>query len=206
MAVIVATLAAAVLLSFLASGDNVLPGDVPIARLIQRFPETPGDDLAAFGNWLGSALGCVLVAAVVAIGLLRTHRAREAAFIALALALHPTNRLLKEIAQSPRPTPDLVHMADVYQGYGFPSGHSMGAALLYGSIFLTVQARTTWGRPRLVIQTVCVLITLLVGLSRIYVGAHWPTDVVGGYLWGTALVAGLALIFSASKKRAAGQL
>ena len=74
--------------------------------------------------------------------------------------------------------PDADPMNIARQGYSFPSGHSSGAAALYGSIAVR-------GRKR-VLTVLGVLLPFLVGLSRVVVGAHYPTDVLAGWLLGAA--------------------
>ncbi len=85
-----------------------------------------------------------------------------------------------------RPRPDLVsHLAEVYT-LSFPSGHAMLSAVTYltlGSLLARVQA----GRAlKTYVMAVAVTATLLVGVSRIYLGVHWPSDVLAGWCAGSA--------------------
>jgi undecaprenyl-diphosphatase len=87
-------------------------------------------------------------------------------------------------------------VAHVSGGFSFPSGHVVGAVLLWGLIFFAagqaIQAR--W--PRLAVQGLSVAMIVLMGFQRVYAGAHWPTDVLGAYLWGGLILVGLVSAFA----------
>jgi len=85
-----------------------------------------------------------------------------------------------------RPRPDLVpHAVEVYTA-SFPSGHAMLSAVTWltlGALLMRVEPRR---RVKAFVLAMAVLTTLLVGASRIYLGVHWPTDVLAGWCIGAA--------------------
>ena len=105
---------------------------------------------------------------------------------ALALVLTFGDQLLKEILRSPRPSINFgVRVDETFSGYGFPSGHVYSDVLLYGLLAVMAPA---WLPGWLVMpaRALAVAMILLAGPARVVVGAHWPSDTLGGYLWGGA--------------------
>ncbi len=135
-----------------------------------------------------TALGGIPVLSLVTLGvvgyLLLDAKRRVALVVVVAtVGALGASTLLKQAFDRPRP--DLVqHETRVYTA-SFPSGHSMLAASTYltlGALLARVQRRR---RIKAYILLLAVLITLLVGLSRVYLGVHWPTDVLAGWAAGS---------------------
>ncbi len=85
-----------------------------------------------------------------------------------------------------RPRPELVKHEMLTYNSSFPSGHSMMAAMVYLTIGILLARTQPLKRVRVFIVAVSVLITVLVGVSRVYLGVHWPTDVLAGWTLGGA--------------------
>jgi undecaprenyl-diphosphatase len=85
-----------------------------------------------------------------------------------------------------RPRPDVVpHLAEVYTA-SFPSGHSLMAAVVYLTLGILLAAILPRRRLKLYVLSLAIILTGLVGLSRVYLGVHYPTDVLAG--WAAGLV------------------
>ncbi|MEQ8766623.1 MAG: phosphatase PAP2 family protein [Planctomycetota bacterium] len=132
---------------------------------------------------LGGMFVLMLITGVVAgfLALQRRYRAMVLVLISIGGGLL-ISLLLKEIFERPRP--DLVpHLSHTYTS-SFPSGHSMLAATTYLTLgALLARVQPNWPL-KLYILGLSVLFTLLVGVSRVYLGVHWPTDVLGGWTAG----------------------
>ncbi|MBI5948649.1 MAG: phosphatase PAP2 family protein [Chloroflexi bacterium] len=180
-----------------------MPGDVWLAKRIQ---DAPGmGDLAGLvnvaGNW---PLQGAATALAVAVAFFHRHpkRLRHETFFAFgaALLLRFWDQLLKVIVRSPRPGEDFGLRVDYLRdSYGFPSGHVYSDVLVYGlvAVFAAGFLPRAWAMG---LRTAIISLLLLAGPARVYVGAHWPSDVVGGYLWGTA-----ALLMAVAFGRAAAK-
>lgn len=139
-------------------------------------------------TWLGS-LAVIIPVAVLA-GLffvLRWHRWRPVVLLAVTIAgAVSLYNVVKHLVGRPRPPPAI--WIGHFSGASFPSGHAAQSVGCYATLALILCA----GRSRWVKIGVCslaVLVILVVGFSRIYLGAHWLTDVLAGYALGTAWVA-----------------
>jgi undecaprenyl-diphosphatase len=141
---------------------------------------------------LGSTM-VVLPLLVVALVLLvwRRHRV-EALFLLIAMVGSVViNESLKLIFHRPRPQ---LSWAQVQPEYSFPSGHSMNSLVFYAALALIVAV--LWGRRAgLAALVLAIVLALLIGTSRIYLGYHYFTDVVGGFLAGAAWLLMVAAAF-----------
>lgn len=101
---------------------------------------------------------------------------------------------LKLIFQRVRPT--LTHLVFA-GGYSFPSGHSMGTFMIFGSIIILLQYYMPKSIWKLLCQGILGLLIFLIGLSRIYLGVHFPTDVLAGFILAYGILNLTAYIFLA---------
>lgn len=193
---------ATVILSGVAAGPAVLLGDVGLALAIQQAPIPAGDALARGLTWFGGTFPTVAFLTGLALALLavRGHRT-EAIVVMVAVVLRAASPLLKAVIISPRPTPDLVRIIEQAPGDGFPSGHSLGATLFYGTFAIIAPAVFRSSTTVRVVRVVCVVMIALTGLARVRTGAHWPSDVLGGFLWGAILLVGLAALYARLQSR-----
>ncbi len=144
-------------------------------------------------TWLGSLAVIIPVAVIAGFFLIvRWHRWRPVALLAVviggAVGLY---NLLKHLVGRPRPPPAI--WIGHFSGASFPSGHAAQSVACYLTLALIVGV----GRPRRVKIALCsvaAVVVLVVGGSRIYLGAHWLTDVLGGYALGVAWVAVVILV------------
>jgi membrane-associated phospholipid phosphatase len=193
---VVVLLAVAALLSAFAAGNGVLPGDAAIARGIQAAILPRGLRVAEAINWLGRAVPGTLVVTLAVAGLLFRKDARlEASVIAATLPLRLVNGGLKDLFHSARPGGGAVQVIERAHGQGYPSGHATGAVLLYGGIIAVAPYLTRQPSRCRLIRLAAVLMIVAAGISRVAVGAHWPSDVLGGYLWGGVLLGLLLLLY-----------
>lgn len=134
---------------------------------------------------LGSAAVLIYITAAVILYLLVERKALAAFFVFVAIAGgQALNSVLKFGIDRPRPevVPHLAHVSTM----SFPSGHAMMSAVTFLTLGALL-AQTLPDRPtKIYVLTVAVLTTFLVGLSRLYLGVHWPSDVLAGWCAGAA--------------------
>lgn len=91
-----------------------------------------------------------------------------------------------------RPRPDAVDWAATAGGYAFPSGHTTAATLAAGALAWVLARRTGRRGVRFLVWGVAATYAAAVGWSRVWLGVHWPLDVVGGWLLGAGWLTGVA--------------
>lgn len=142
--------------------------------------------IAAAGTRIG-VLATVGIALLVTVAL---GGPRPAGYLlAVATVGVIARTVLKMAIARPRPTEDLVRVMDIRDGYSFPSGHVMLYVVLLGSLYFLLYSSGLSGRTIRLLQAIITITLALEGLSRVYLGLHWMSDVLAGYIFGAALVA-----------------
>ncbi len=136
-------------------------------------------DISALGSTVVLTMAVIIVSGYLWI----TDAPQKAAFLILAVSAGALlNRLLK--FGFARPRPDIVAHGTYVSTESFPSGHSANSAIIYLTLGMML-ARVEASYPaKVFIFSVCVLLTLMIGMSRVYLGVHWPTDVLAGWAVG----------------------
>ncbi len=143
----------------------------------------------------GSAVAWLIVLAFVVFWLLWRRLPRLALFVVITAAGSSLlNTVVKTAVHRPRPV--LIHPVAHEPGLSFPSGHAQAAMVGY-AVLLIVFLPILQGVWRRVAVTFAVLMVLAIGFSRIALGVHYLSDVVGGYVLGAAWVAAMAAVFNA---------
>lgn len=179
------------LLRLVAAHGGLARADGAISAFIQGLRTPWGDAALTIVTMLGDGV-TITVMAVTAIAWLLLHRAwHRAGGVAIAIAVTAAFvPLVKGRLQIARPT-DLYSGADAFS---FPSGHASFSAVLYG-ILAWLVARGLPGRWQLVPLSVAAALIGLVCASRVYLAAHWPSDVAAGLTFGLGMTIAFAMAF-----------
>lgn len=133
-------------------------------------------------TFFGNTSTIIVITVIVCVGLLWKKYDIEAGYMAInmigiaALA----NQGLKMICARPRPS--LTHLV-VAKGFSFPSGHAMGSLLCYGTLLLFVLTYIKSKPLKISLAIILGILPFLIGCSRIFLGVHYPSDVLAGWLF-----------------------
>ena len=186
-------LAAFAVLAVLAKANAYFAWDVRVANAVQSI-SLPGmaeamQIVSVPGNGVTSwAIVGVAMAAFFAFG----RRSEAFGILLSAGGGSALNRVVKYVVARPRPTLEHVRVSGEWAHESFPSGHVTFYVCFFGFLFFAAYALLPKGSlSRKAACALAALPVLLVGLSRVYLGAHWPSDTLGAYLF-----SGLWLAFS----------
>ncbi|HEY1929627.1 MAG TPA: phosphatase PAP2 family protein [Caulobacteraceae bacterium] len=162
--------------------------------LALRTPDDPHNPIGP--NWLQeaardmTALGgftVLTLVSVAAVAVLLIYRRREKALVfAVTVVLAQVAAALLK-ATIDRPRPDLVSHLDLTYSSSFPSGHSVMSPVVYFTLAILISAGEIRRPARILLVGGAAILVVAIGVSRVYLGVHWPTDVLGGWALGSAV-------------------
>jgi undecaprenyl-diphosphatase len=170
-------LALSLMLGFAAVGGMTARFDLPLLKILALRKDAPlwAVNMTRLVSTLGNPdTRSFAIAGFLSLFVWQKHwRAAFSYAIAIAMTI-ASYSLMKEAFARPRPT--LSPWFDDPTNMAYPSGHAAGAAIIL--ILGAMLTRKTWA------IVVALALTGAIGLSRLLLGVHWPTDVIGGWLWG----------------------
>lgn len=179
---------AAVVLAALTATHDRLAGDLAATRTVQAWP-FPGQAFADVLRFVSGTEFVVALGAAIAVAIWLSGRRRPALVLAAGLAVMVLLQFgVKEIVDRPRPSSDLVDLRSGFSSPSFPSGHTMSPTYLYGFLAAAALAVPFRALARVAAAAIVAVFLALSGLANVWLGVHWFTDVIGGYLWALAVL------------------
>jgi len=168
----------------------MLGSPLPMEGSILLWIHARGGPVLDSAFWLSSELGnlpfcAVLVSLLSLFHLRRGERAEALLWLLLGLTTLGLQEGLKVVVARPRP--HLWPWLIAPSGYAFPSGHALASATFYPLLARDVGRR--WPAGRLLAWSLAFLLALFIGVGRLYLGVHWPSDVVAGWALGAGQTA-----------------
>jgi len=174
-----------IFLTSVSSSSPYFEVDLQISTKIQSIHNFFFDLLMKFVSSVGN--GRVMPVTAVALTALLAYLQMkiEAIYLILSsMSAYLTGSLTKIIVNRPRPSSDLVAVYKNLSDNSFPSSHVLVFTVLFGFLLYVALKQSKDSRVKYLLAIFSVMILMNIGLSRIYLGAHWASDVLGGYLLG----------------------
>lgn len=197
-----AVIAAFTVLTFMVKTTPLFTLDIQITHALQSIHSPLFAALMSLISWPGFSPQSFIISALIVL-LIYSFGLRWEALTAFIAALLPqlVNLLVKELIRRPRPTVDLVQVLRILDSYSFPSGHVMFYVGFFGFIWFLIYTLMNRSFGRTLLLVFFGGLIALVGISRIYLGQHWASDVLGAYLLGSLTLVAILQFYRWRKKR-----
>ncbi len=175
-------------LSFLAETHPMLPGDAYVQAVFRNKSLTFLGPFMSFISFFGYLPGILLSVFVASVLFIKEKYYTTLVLVWFSVTNNVVNLLVKDLVHRPRPA-TILAMHFGQSNYGFPSGHVTHYVVFFGFLFYVLAHKKVL--PKMATRLAEVffaLLILLIGISRIYLGAHWLSDVIGGYILGLVLL------------------
>lgn len=189
-------------LAFLVETTPSFPIDLQITRAIQSIDSPFFADFMRLISWAGFSPQSTAITLLIGFALYMFDLRWESVLALLAgLISSLINVSVKYLIQRPRPGADLVDVFEVLKSYSFPSGHVMFYVGLFGFVWYLAYTLLKRSLIRRLLLVILGALIVLIGLSRIYLGQHWASDVLGAYLLGSLILMGMIFLHQWGKNR-----
>jgi undecaprenyl-diphosphatase len=177
--------------------------DLLVSQEIQEDQNVILDTLMKAFSWLGTVYVAVIMVFVFALVFFIFKYLKEGFFILSCILSGGVSYVLKMLIDRPRPTVDFVRIVEETHYQSFPSGHVLFYTVFFGSLMIiALYSKILKNSFKILIALVCLSMIVLGAVSRIYLGAHWFTDVIGGFIVGVLFVMITGSIYIRSKNKA----
>lgn len=188
-------LSGAIILSLIARRTQFFPGDMAITIRLQKQRNPWLRRFLYAVSEIGFAKWSVPQTIGVASLFWMLRFRLEAIFILLTSSSTVLNAIVKRLIKRPRPTQKLVSVVRVINEPSFPSGHVMHYTNFYGLLIYLLATNWRSGKLRNVLLAIFASLIICIGPSRVYLGAHWPSDVIAGYIYGGLWFGGIMTLY-----------
>jgi membrane-associated phospholipid phosphatase len=178
-----------VALAIATHGVPYFPIDLAVTRALQGIHAPAWDRLMRAESWVGYSPQSIVIPWVIAAFLFVRGMRRESIMILFAACGALMGEVVKRIVHRSRPPEELVTVVTHLASLSFPSGHVVWATTMAGFLAFVATARLRPSPGRRLLVGALLVFILLMGPSRIYLGEHWVTDTLGGYLFGVLWLA-----------------
>lgn len=166
-----------VLITLLLLTNNISKFDSLIYDMVYKIRCKFFDYIFIFFSYLGNSIPVITITIILLILFEQKDRILLGSSMIISLL---TNQVIKNIIKRPRPP--IEERLITQSGYSYPSGHSMMAMCLYGVLIYLVYTKVKNKKLKILLISIFSILIFLIGLSRIYVRVHYPSDVLAGYL------------------------
>ncbi len=185
------------ILTVLAKLSPYFSFDLIITQAVQKFNPAWFVLLMEFLTFLGNPLSEIVLTLALAIFFYMKDLKKDAFLILLSVfGIGLLGEIIKVLIARPRPSPSLVHqVGSLFGKDSFPSGHVLFYVGFFGLLTFLLEKRFKKTLARDTATGLFLLLMVLIGLSRIYLGAHWFSDVLGAYLLGFIWLSFVSFIY-----------
>lgn len=185
--ILIGVMIAFAILTVLAKFVPYFPFDVLITKEIQEIKLPLFDFVMRSMTWMGQDIPgvVIIISSSLLLGVILSFKNGLMLLLSDVGAIL-LSQIFKVIVSRPRPDPTIISQIGHFsRSDSFPSGHVMFAVGFFGFLLFLVYSHLKRNILRRVLITICIILMILMGLSRIYLGAHWFSDTLGAYLLGT---------------------